>query len=250
MREGNEQWTAYPQDPRLMREFGPCALVYVDGREMEALIATGAAGSYIDMDEAARLGLRESGRHRGEGGRLNREFPEFDAALEIPALDLTLGPPLRGLPLRESGMVWPAVIGQDALKRAELTVDGPSGLVRLKPAGKPTVSVRTRLDISDVDPGGKDGRDPEELLNTFIQEYERRTKELLPGLNLKFEWERTAGAGGPEVSCGCGQGEGECRHALDTRAALETEKPWLDALQSVYDNAPDPQREDGQEERT
>ena len=76
----------------------------------------------------------------GEGAKMDREFPEFpefDAALEIPALDLTLGPPLRGLPLRESGMVWPAVIGQDALKRAELTVDGPSGLVRLRPARNP-----------------------------------------------------------------------------------------------------------------
>ena len=112
------------------------------------------------------------------------------------------------------------------------------------------MTVRTSLDISDVDPNGEDRRDPEELLNAFIQEYERRMEELLPGVNLAFEWRRAAGAGGPEVTCSCGHGCGECRHELDNRAALEMEEPWLDALQSAYDNCQDPQREDRHEERT
>ena len=51
--------------------------------------------------------------------------------MEIPALGVTIGPPLMGLPLRASGAVWSAVIGQDALRGAELEINGREGTVRI-----------------------------------------------------------------------------------------------------------------------
>ena len=111
---------------------------------------------------------------------------------------------------------------------------------------QPTVTVRIRLDISDVDPNGDDDREPEELLNTFAREYEQRIGALLPGMQLRFDWRKDAGPDRPEVTCNCEHGYGECLHELDTQAALEMEKPYLDALD---DNEQDPRRKDEQQER-
>ena len=131
--------TTIRQDPEIMKEFGPCAPVKVTGNEAAqetlAQISTGASGSYIDLEEAARLGLRRTGEHRsGNPGRA-WQFPEFDAVMEIPALGITIGPPLMGLPLRASGSVWSAIIGRDALDGAELEINGPGGTVRISREG-------------------------------------------------------------------------------------------------------------------
>ena len=60
--------TTIRQDPEIMKEFGPCVPVKVTGNETTqetlAQISTGAAGSYIDLEEAARLG---SGRRANTG---------------------------------------------------------------------------------------------------------------------------------------------------------------------------------------
>jgi hypothetical protein len=127
--------TIIRQDPEIMKEFGPCVPVKVTGntagQETLALIATGADGSYIDLEDAARMGLRPAGEHRSRNRRMAWRFPAFDASMEIPALGVTIGPPLMGLPLRASGAVWSAVIGQDALRGAELEINGREGAVRI-----------------------------------------------------------------------------------------------------------------------
>ena len=131
--------TTIRQDPEIMKEFGPCVPVKVTGNETTqetlAQISTGAAGSYIDLEEAARLGLRQTGEHRSRSPGKAWEFPTFDAVMEIPALGVTIGPPLMGLPLRESGSVWPAIIGRDALDGAELQINGPGSTVRISREG-------------------------------------------------------------------------------------------------------------------
>ena len=124
------------QDPEIMKEFGPCVPVKVTGdettQETLAQISTGAAGSYIDLEEAARLGLRQTGEHLSRNyGRAWQFLPSFDAMMEVPALGITIGPPLMGLPLRESGSVWPAIIGRDALDGAELEINGPGSTIRI-----------------------------------------------------------------------------------------------------------------------
>ena len=122
-----------------MREFGPCAPVKVKGKTAEqetlALIATGTAGSYIDLEDAARLGLRRTGAHRSRNPSRAWQFPTFDAVMEIPALGISIGPPIMALPLRASGAVWSAIIGGEALKGAELRINGPEGTVRISRDG-------------------------------------------------------------------------------------------------------------------
>ena len=131
--------TIIRQDPEIMREFGPCAPVKVTGKTAEqetlALISTGAAGSYIDLEDAAQLGLRRTGVHRSRNPDRAWQFPTFDAVMEIPALGVTIGPPLMGLPLRASGAVWSAIIGRDALEGAELEINGPDGAARISRDG-------------------------------------------------------------------------------------------------------------------
>ena len=124
------------QDPEIMKEFGPCVPVKVTGdettQETLAQISTGAAGSYIDMEEAARLGLRQTGEHLSRNYERAWQFlPSFDAVMEVPALGITIGPPLMGLPLRASGSVWPAIIGRDALDGAGLEINGPGSTIRI-----------------------------------------------------------------------------------------------------------------------
>ena len=90
--------TTIRQDPEIMKEFGPCVPVKVTGNETTqetlAQISTGAAGSYIDLEEAARLGLRQTGEHLSRNlGRAWQFLPAFDAVMEIPALGVTIGPP-------------------------------------------------------------------------------------------------------------------------------------------------------------
>ena len=62
-----------------MKEFGPCVPVKVTGntagQETLALIATGADGSYIDLEDAARMGLRPAGEHRSRNRRMAWRFP-------------------------------------------------------------------------------------------------------------------------------------------------------------------------------
>ena len=131
--------TTIRQDPEIMKEFGPCVPVKVTGNETTqetlAQISTGAAGSYIDLEEAARLGLRQTGEHRNRSPGLAWQFPTFDAVMEIPTLGVTIGPPPMGLPLRASGSVWPAIIGRDALNGAELEINGPGSTVRISREG-------------------------------------------------------------------------------------------------------------------
>ena len=69
------------QDPEIMKEFGPCVPVKVTGdettQETLAQISTGAAGSYIDLKEAARLGLRQTGEHRSRKPREGMGVPHL-----------------------------------------------------------------------------------------------------------------------------------------------------------------------------
>lgn len=99
-----------------------------------ALLDTGAYASAIDINLALELQLPVLGTHETTGATGIGEFPQFDAILEIPLLEITVSPPLRGLPLQTLNHPWNAVIGRDVLCQFELLINGRTGLIRLERA--------------------------------------------------------------------------------------------------------------------
>ena len=99
-----------------------------------ALLDTGAYASAIDISLALDLQLPSRGTHETIGATGADEYPRFDAALEIPLLETTVAPPLRGLPLQILEHPWIAVIGRDVLCQFELLINGRTGLIRLERA--------------------------------------------------------------------------------------------------------------------
>ena len=124
----------YYVSPESLLESGPYIRVAVAGIEGWALLDTGAYASAIDITLALGLQLPARGTHETAGATGTGEFPQFDAVLEIPLLEVTVSPPLRGLPLRELGHPWAAVVGRDVLCQFELLINGRTGLIRLERA--------------------------------------------------------------------------------------------------------------------
>ena len=68
------------------------------------------------------------------------------------------------------------------------------------------------------------------------EEYEKRLRNLLPGLDLHFDWKRTQGEK-PKVNCNCWRLELDCEHEEDVKETLSLETPWLDALSAALESA-------------
>ena len=124
----------YYVSPESLLEFGPYIRVAVAGTEGWALLDTGAYASAIDITFALSLQLPAGGTHETTGATGAGEFPQLDAVLEIPLLEIAVSPPLRGLPLETLGHPWAAVVGRDVLCQFEMLINGRTGLIRLEPA--------------------------------------------------------------------------------------------------------------------
>jgi hypothetical protein len=120
----------YTMPPALLRFAGPAILVTINGRAGAALLDTGASASVIDLTFAQRLNLPTSGTHQTAGVTGAGQYPKFNATLNIPILGVALPSPIGGLPLRELGHPWDAIVGRDILCQYELTIDGKTGLIR------------------------------------------------------------------------------------------------------------------------
>ena len=123
--------------PRLLRIAGPAIEVSVNGRVGVALLDTGASVSILDITFAEALELPVSGTHRSTGATGEGDYPNYDASLLIPVLDITVPAPVGGLPLRAHGHPWDAIIGRDVLCQYEFTVNGETGLIRLTRVNMP-----------------------------------------------------------------------------------------------------------------
>ena len=124
----------YHVSPELFLRDGPFIPVVVAGIPGVALLDTGADLSSIDIAFAQQLQLPARGIHESAGATGVGEYPQFNAVLEIPLLETTVPPPLRGLPLQELGHRWDAIIGRDVLCQFEMLINGRTGLIRLERA--------------------------------------------------------------------------------------------------------------------
>ena len=102
-----------------------------------ALLDTGASVSSLDITFAQALELSVSGTHRSTGATGEGDYPNYDAVLQIPVLDITVPSPIGGLPLRAHGHPWDAIIGRDILCQYEFTVNGGTGLIRFTKMNSP-----------------------------------------------------------------------------------------------------------------
>ena len=114
---------------------GPYILVEIGSEPGSALLDTGASFSAIDISTARDLHLPENeAPHYAVGATGRGQYPRFQVNLGIPLLGFTVTGPIRGLPLTEHGLRWPAIIGRDVLCQYEFAVNGQTGLIRFTKA--------------------------------------------------------------------------------------------------------------------
>ena len=82
---------------RLIRIAGPAIEVTVNDTVGVALLDTGASVSSLDITFAEALGLAVSGTHRSAGATGGGHYPNYDAAIYIPVLDVTISAPVGGV---------------------------------------------------------------------------------------------------------------------------------------------------------
>ncbi|MDE2959445.1 MAG: hypothetical protein OXU28_05265 [Chloroflexota bacterium] len=112
-------------------ENGPHIQVLVAERPTVALLDSGSRLSYVDIELAEDLGAPETGAHTVRSATGQENLPSFGLSLRIPVLDLSLGPPLPGVPLRKQGHFWQVIVGRDVLSAYLMTIDWRTGLIRL-----------------------------------------------------------------------------------------------------------------------
>ena len=101
------------------------------------------------------------------------------------------------------------------------------------PEKRPTV----RVNIVDINQDGLLQANKEGLLSAFTEEYKKRLRNLLPGLDLRFiKWERDQGEE-PKVYCNCGHLEPDCEHKESIRETLSLKTPWIYALSAAREKA-------------
>ena len=125
----------YTVSPADILEIGPYIAVAIGGQSGPALLDTGASFSAIDITTARDMQSEEDIEpHYTVGATGGGTYPRFWVDLIIPALELTVPSPIRGLPLLQQGHPWVAIIGRDVLCRYEFTVNGQTGLIRFASA--------------------------------------------------------------------------------------------------------------------
>ena len=125
------QTAEYTIHPSYILEKGPPIIVRVGDVPGLALIDTGASRSVVDITAARSTQFAEHETKRLVTGATGQgTYPQFQAELNIPILEYTVPTPIQGLPLRENGLPWVAIIGRDVLCQYELTINGQTGLIR------------------------------------------------------------------------------------------------------------------------
>ncbi len=105
------------------------------------------------------------------------------------------------------------------------------------PDERPAVIVADTVDISSIDPNGESQVEEEKIISAFTREYEKRLRDLVAGVELRFVWEM-AEKTTPKVYCNCGSPPGRgCEHERDVREALGLEETRLDALSAARERA-------------
>ena len=89
------------------------------------------------------------------------------------------------------------------------------------PEKRPTV----RVNIADINQDGLSQANKEGLISTFTEEYKKRLRNLLPGLDLRFiKWERDQGEE-PKVYCNCGHLEPAAYSGADAPGSVNDGTP-------------------------
>ena len=113
-----------------IRRHGFTIRVEIAGKALNALLDTGASSSVIDIRMARQLNLVEGRSRQVVGVTGGGRYPTFVADLAVPVLDFTLTGPLVGMPLRDNGLVFEAIVGRDVICRYEFTVNASTGVIR------------------------------------------------------------------------------------------------------------------------
>ena len=119
----------YQLAPNDVEQSGPIIPILVQETTGVALLDTGARASVIDIEFARGLGLQQDGEHRITGATGTGTFPTFNTEIEIPWLDTTIPSPIGGVPLRENGIPWHAIIGRNIILKFDFRIDGTTGTI-------------------------------------------------------------------------------------------------------------------------
>lgn len=117
-------------DPSQLEQSGVMLPILAQSTMGIAMVDIGSRISLIDISFARELEISEEGDHKITGITARGTFPKFSTEIEIPWLEAAVPSPVGGVPLRESGIPWHALIGRDFTRRFEMQVDGITGLVR------------------------------------------------------------------------------------------------------------------------
>jgi hypothetical protein len=101
------------------------------GKNIKALIDTGAGGDCIDDDLAKSLGLpvTDEGEISGVGGR--HRAVVYTARLYVPSLERLLFQPFTGVKLQQGDQWHGVLLGRPFLRQYKLTYTGSDGSVTL-----------------------------------------------------------------------------------------------------------------------
>ena len=102
------------------------------------------------------------------------------------------------------------------------------------PEKRPTVRVNI-LNLFEINQDGLLQANKEGLVSAFTEEYKKRLRNLLPGLDLRFKSERAQGDK-PKVHCNCWRLGPNCEHEEDVKETLSLETPWLDAVSAALES--------------
>lgn len=104
------------------------------GKNIKALIDTGAGGDCIDESLAVALGLpvTDEGEISGVGGRHHAFI--YTARVYVPTLDRLLFQPFTGVKLQAGAQLHQLILGRTFLRQYRLIYDGASASVELQTA--------------------------------------------------------------------------------------------------------------------
>lgn len=120
-----------PVDIGFDQGWRPGAIPAPGGRDVPALIDTGAQECFIDCDLANHLNLPIVNRREVAGSHGKHEVDVYLAQLHVRDLFFTMSGLFAGVYLHRGGMPYEALIGRTFLEHFSLAYNGRTGRVRL-----------------------------------------------------------------------------------------------------------------------